>query len=347
MEKKRWIAVGIAAALFVTSGISSMMANNQQKDEQETARLNEINSLLYGTGQLEEHVLEPGEASKKIVRLEVNGTIQDTDSTSLFSSTDAYNHQAFLKQLQQIKDDPTVKGILLEVNSPGGGVYESAQVAKKLEELQKDRKIPIYVSMESMAASGGYYISAKADKIFATSETTTGSIGVIMQSSNYTELYKKLGIEDTTVKSGAMKDIGSSSRPRTEEEQKVLQEYIDSSYGRFVKIVSEGRDMPEDEVRKLADGRIYDGEQALENHLVDKIGYPEDALKALRKDHNLKDAEYVTYSTDSTGFMNTFLGSKLAEMQGIKDTDTSALLKLLSTYGTADTPRTMYMYGGE
>ena len=142
-----------------------------------------------------------------------------------------------------------------------------------------------------LAASGGYYISAQADKIFATEETVTGSIGVIMSGLNYSGLLEKLGVEDTTVKSGALKDMGSGTRPETKEEEAVLQAYIDSAYSRFVAIVSEGRNKSEEEVKKIADGRIYDGVQAKEVGLVDELGFPEDALKAMRKEQQLEDAE--------------------------------------------------------
>lgn len=156
-----------------------------------------------------------------------------------------------MEQLKAIEEDPTVKGIFLEVNSPGGGVYESAEIAKKLDTIRKEHDIPMYVSMKNMAASGGYYISAQADKIFATEETVTGSIGVIMSGLNYSGLLEKLGVEDTTVKSGALKDMGSGTRPETKEEEAVLQAYIDSAYSRFVAIVSEGRNKSEEEVKKL------------------------------------------------------------------------------------------------
>lgn len=344
MEKKRWVAVAIAAGLFALSAITSFTASRVTKDEEEKPATSNISTWLYGSGDLTENVIEPGDASKRIVRLQVAGTIEDTGESGLFS-TDTYNHQTFMQELKNIKNDPTIKGILLEVNSPGGSTYESAEIATQLQEIKNDKKIPIYVAMKNQAASGAYYISAGADKIFADSETVTGSIGVILHNSNYSELMEKLGIDDTTVKSGALKDIGSSSRPVTEEDQKVLQDYIDSSYKRFVTVVAKGRGMSEEEVRKLADGRIYDGQQALENHLIDAIGYPDDALSALRKDKKLKDAEFIEYTADATGFVNTWLGSKLSFLQG--ESDTSAMVKLVERLSSDDAPRAMYLYGGE
>lgn len=339
MEKRRWVAVGIAGALFVLSAASSTISNQIT-----STSVDELDNLIYGSQQLTEQVIEPGDESEKIVRLTVEGTIQDTGSSSLFGSN-SYNHQEFLEQVAAAAEDSSVKGILLEVNSPGGAVYEIAESAKALKQVQEEG-IPIYVTMKSMAASGGYYISASADKIFATSETTTGSIGVIMSSLNYAGLYEKLGIKDATIKSGPLKDIGSSSRPATTEDQAVLQAYVDSAYSRFVKFVSEGRGMSDEAVRKLADGRIYDGEQAKEVGLVDEIGYPDEALTALRQDFDLEDAQLVAYSTESSGILNSWLGSKFSMFTG-QPSEEQLILQFLEQSGSAEAPRMMYMYGGE
>lgn len=232
------------------------------------------------------------------------------------------------------------------MNSPGGGVYESAEIAREMKKI-KEIGIPVYVSMKNTAASGGYYVSAGADKIFATDETVTGSIGVIMSGLNYSGLLDKLGIEDSTYKSGALKDMGSSTRAATDEDKKVLQTYVDNAYGRFVSIVADGRGMSEEAVRKIADGRIYDGQQAVENGLVDEIGFPEDAFAALEADQGLEDAEIFEYGVGSTGFASTWLGSKLAEFQGLKASESSRLLQVVESLGTMDAPKPLYYYGGE
>ena len=234
----------------------------------------------------------------------------------------------------------------MEVNTPGGGVYESAEIARELAKI-KELGIPMYVSMKNMAASGGYYISAGADKIFATDETITGSIGVIMSGLNYAGLFEKLGIEDNTYKSGALKDVGSSTREPTEADKEVLQTYVDNAYGRFVKIVAEGRGMTEEAVRKIADGRIYDGQQAVSVGLVDEIGFPEDTLAAMQADLGLEDAEIFSYDVSSTGFASTWLGSSLAELQGLKESNTERVIQLMESLGTSDAPKPLYYYGGE
>ncbi len=174
-----------------------------------------------------------------------------------------------MKTLNQVKDDDSVKAIVLRVNTPGGGTNESAEIHHKIVEIKEETQKPVYVSMGSMAASGGYYISAPADKIFASPETLTGSLGVIMQGMNYSELADKIGIDFVTIKSGPYKDIMSESREMTSEERDILQDMIDNSYNEFVRVIAEGRGMPESKVRELADGRIYDGRQAKEVNLID------------------------------------------------------------------------------
>lgn len=342
MNKRRWIAVGIAVILLALSVLSSTISRKNENNKE----LSQVNELLYGTDEPQEKTEEAGSSNEKIAKLVVEGTIIDDGTSGLFS-TGGYNHSSFMKQLAKIKNDSTIKGILLEINSPGGSVYETAEISRALKEIQKDKKIPIYASMESQAASGGYYIAANSDRIFATEDTMTGSIGVIMSSMNYSGLMEKLGITDATIKSGALKDIGSSSRPQTKEDKEVLQAFVDSMYGRFVKVVAEGRDMDEAAVRKLADGRIYDGAQALENGLVDEIGYPDQALQALRKDKGLSDAKVISYTSGSTNFMNTWFGNSLAELQGIKPSQEELVRNIVESVGTPQAPKAMYLYGGE
>lgn len=344
MNRRRWVALAIAAGLFLVAGVTQGVQKPQSQEETKET-LKGINELLYGSNELGKTVLTEGIDSQQILRLKVDGTIADGGTGGLFA-TEAYDHQLFLEQLRAAQEDESIKGILLEVNSPGGGVYESAEIAKELAKI-KEQGTPIYVSMKQMAASGGYYISAAADKIFATDETVTGSIGVIMSGTNYAGLFEKLGIEDTTIKSGALKDMGSSSRQPTAEDTKVLQAYVDSAFGRFVKVVAQGRGMSEEAVRKIADGRIYDGSQALANGLVDEIGFPEDALAALQKDRDLENAQVVEYTTNTTGFASSWFGMKLAEAQGLKQSDTNRMLQLVESLGTPASPKPLYYYGGE
>ncbi|SFF55543.1 protease-4 [Halobacillus alkaliphilus] len=240
-------------------------------------------SMFSGSEKPQEKIIEQGSASKRIVQINLEGTIMNNPGSNPnpFSGS-GYQHEQFLKKLETIKEDPSIKGVLLHVNSPGGGVYESAEIHDKLLELKEADK-EFYVSMGSMAASGGYYISTPADQIFASNETFTGSLGVIMENVNYQELANEYGVKFNTFKSGKYKDIMSPTREMTEEEREIIQTLVDDSYQEFVDVISTGRDIPEDRVRELADGRIYSGKQAAENGLVDQIGFQEDALNALKE----------------------------------------------------------------
>ena len=246
MTTKRWIALISAVVLVVVSiGINSL---SYVFTRDFSALLDE--SFTVGGPVYDEMVLESGDDSNRIAVLDVSGVIQDTGPASPFAAV-GYNHETFLNQLADIRDDQTVKGLVLHVDSPGGGVLESSDIYDEIIAIQEDKEIPIYVSMGSMAASGGYYISAPADKIFVHPETITGSIGVIMESLNYAELADKLGIDFNTIKSGKYKDMMSPNREMTQEERAMLQEMIDDSYERFVGIVAGGREMTVDEVKKV------------------------------------------------------------------------------------------------
>lgn len=333
MNAKRWIALGIAAGLFFVSVIVNFATSALKGDF--TSAWEEVLSM---DSTLNEEVLDTGSSGDRIAVLEVNGVIQDTGGASSLFESAGYNHQSFLEQLDAVEKDDTVKGVILKVNSPGGGVVESAQIHKKLEEIKKDTKKPIYVSMGGTAASGGYYISAPATKIFASKETLTGSLGVIMQGINYSELAEKYGVDFVTIKSGPYKDIMSPTREMTDEERDILQSMIDNSYEGFVDVIASGRDMSEEQVKKIADGRIYDGQQAKEVNLIDEFGYYEDTVEAMKKDYKLKDAEVFRYSSGDSfaGLFN--MGAK--KMIG-GDMEATALAKVLSQ---PNAPRLMYLY---
>ncbi|HHQ0942946.1 TPA: signal peptide peptidase SppA [Listeria innocua] len=336
MNAKRWIALGIVFALLIVSALAKFTSSQIASMEDSEPTLME--SIFADTSELTETVIEEGGADT-IAILSVDGTIQDTgEAGSLFSET-GYNHAFFMDQLEEVRNNDAIQGVLLYVNSPGGGVMESAQIRDKILQIKKERKIPFYVSMGSMAASGGYYISAPADKIFASKETLTGSLGVIMQGYDYSELMKKLGVSDNTIKSGAYKDIMSGTRPMTDDEKKIMQSMIDDSYNEFVKVVATGRGMSEEQVRKIADGRIYDGRQAKENGLIDAFGYQEDALEALKKEKDLKDATVIQYDAPES-FSSLF--SVAAQKMSGQNADITQLIKLT---GTLKAPRMMYLYG--
>lgn len=333
MNTKRWIAVGIAVLILglsaLSSGLSSLINHEEQMKKVEESIRNSI-------GSFDRTVLEGENADAKIAKIAVEGPIMDIPSTP-FAGTMAYDHRLTLAELDDILEDDTVKGVLLEVNSPGGGVFESAELHKKLQAIA-DADKTIYVSMGNMAASGGYYISAPAKKIYAAPSTITGSIGVIMGGQNLSGLLEKLGIADQAIKSAAHKDIGSTTRPMTEDERAILQGVIDDMYGEFLKVVSEGRQMDIEQVRTLADGSIYTGNQAKANGLIDEIGYPEDVLAALKTAIGAEDAQVYEYTPGLSGsiFGNFFSKTSI---------ENEVIEKLLFESLNAGA-RPMYLYGG-
>lgn len=185
--------------------------------------------------------------------------------------------QETIRQLREMKKDERVKAVVLRVESPGGVVGPSQEIYAEVKKLAKEKKV--VVSMGSVAASGGYYVAAPATMIFANPGTMTGSIGVLMKFSNVEGLMDKVGMKAFTIKSGQFKDAGSPVRPMSPEERALLQGIIDNTHAQFVAAVAEGRKLPVEEVRRIADGRILTGEQALSLKLIDKLGTQQDAVE--------------------------------------------------------------------
>lgn len=335
MTMKRWIAVIVAAALiFVSIGVNAL---SYIFTRDFTTVLDDM--LAMSESGYSETIIEDGVSADKIAVLTLDGVIQDLGGASSIFSPAGYNHAFFMSQLEEIRLDENIKGVVLRVNSPGGGVVESADIYDALVEIQQEREIPFYVSMQGMAASGGYYVAAPADKIFVNRETITGSIGVIMESVNYAKLAEKYGIDFNTIKTGPYKDIMSPSRPMKDDERAMLQEMINDSYERFVDIIEDGRGMSEAEVKKVADGRIMNGRQAIESGLADEFGKTKDVIEALKADYKLGDATVFEY-TNSDSWSSIF-GMKAASLVG-RNIESEFIGKLLSDYNA---PRMMYLYG--
>jgi protease-4 len=223
---------------------------------------------LIGGGEL------PGGDAVAVVHLE--GAIVYGDAPDSLGSQDMAFSGEVVKYLEKAEGESAVKAVVLYVNSPGGSVVASDEIYRKVKELDK----PVVACMGELAASGGYYVSAPARRIFADPQTFTGSIGVISMFLNVEGFMEEHGIEVTVIKSGKMKDEGSPFRAMTEEERAVWQAISDQAYERFVGIVAEERGLPVAEVKKLADGRIYTGRQAQELGLVDELGDLQDAIAA-------------------------------------------------------------------
>lgn len=180
------------------------------------------------------------------------------------------NSQEICHQLDTYGKDDRVKAVVIRIDSPGGGVTPSQEIHNAVLAVKKKKKV--IASMGAVAASGGYLVACAADRIVANPGTVTGSISAMMYFANAEELLKKIGLKSSVVKSGQFKDIGSPTRPMTREERDLIQSLIDDTYDQFLDIVVKGRLMSKDDLRKLADGRLFTGRQAQKLGLVDELG---------------------------------------------------------------------------
>jgi protease-4 len=188
------------------------------------------------------------------------------------------NSEPVVEELNDYADDSSVKAIVLRIDSPGGGVVVSQEIYNAVKNARKEGK-KVVASLGTVAASGGYYVAAAADRIVANPGTLTGSIGVKMEFANIEKLLEKIGVKGVVVKAGEYKDVGSPFRDMSEPEKKILQDVIDDVHNQFIKAVADGRKMQEAEVRAIADGRIFTGRQALDLKLVDQLGDLADSIK--------------------------------------------------------------------
>jgi len=199
-------------------------------------------------------------------------------------------------EIKEYTKDSSVKAIVLRVDSPGGAVAPSQEIYAEVKKAVLKKKV--VVSMGSVAASGGYYISAPASKIIANPGTLTGSIGVILEIPNLEGLMSKIGIKTEVIKSGRHKDMGSAFRGIKQEEREILQGVMDNVHEQFIRAVSEGRKIKIETVREIADGRIFSGEQAVDNGLIDELGTLEDAIKTAATLVGIKDEPDVVTKED-------------------------------------------------
>lgn len=237
----------------------------------------------------------------KILVIPINGTIMDVETQSDLWGSNLAGSRTIIDELNEASADSSVKAVVLDINSPGGDVYASDEIYKKILET-KDAGKKIITVMRGTAASGGYYVAAASDKIVASELTVTGSIGVYLQVQSMEGLYEKLGIKTRTItNSNGTYKTGSGlfdSDPNGEEDQ-IYQKLVDEAYDRFVTVVSEGRNMSKEEVKKLADGRIYTGKQAFDLKLIDQIGNYEDAIALAQEEAGISDPTIIQYEKNS------------------------------------------------
>jgi len=235
--------------------------------------------------------------------LSVIGVTQQKDQLGLLEIQGVIlDSKTALSQIHSLSKDPNIKGVLVRINSPGGAVAPSQEIFTALTQLSKHK--PVYASMGSIAASGGFYISLGANQVFANPGTLTGSIGVIIESPNVADLMKKLGVSIEVVKSGKNKDAGSAFREMKPEERNLLKTVIMDTYEQFIEAILQRRDLDETKLREVADGRIFTGRQAKKLGLVDQIGGFNEALTALKKKAGLTgEVELITPPNPDAGFL--------------------------------------------
>lgn len=224
--------------------------------------------LLFGVSMLVGRLLFKGDehtfpVSQGVGLVEIRGMIADSREP--------------IRQLRHFLKKDNVKAVVLRIDSPGGVVGPSQEIHDEVRKLARSKKV--VVSMGSLAASGGYYIAAPATVIYANPGTITASIGVLIKFSNIEGLLDKVGIKSTTIKTGPFKDAGSPERQLSEQDRAMFQAVIDSTHDQFVRAVAEGRKLPIEHVRRIADGRVLSGEQAKALRLVDKLGNLQDAIE--------------------------------------------------------------------
>ena len=256
----------------------------------------------------EQHFLGTPGASDRIALINFEGTISPP-----FTGR-------WLRELKQAGSDESVRGVVLVIDSPGGFVADSHQLYREIQKLAKTK--PVYVSMKRIAASGGYYIAmgtGKQGRIYAEPTTWTGSIGVIIPRYNATELVQKFGVKSEPLVTGPLKDTLNPFRDMTDQEKSVWGAIMEDAFGRFVSVIGDNRsELDEQAVRELATGQIYTAAQAVENHLVDEIGYVEDAIHALADRLKLKSYDAIEYRS-TPGLVDLLLGAESVNPKSVAD----------------------------
>jgi protease IV len=242
--------------------------------------------------------LSDGIFGDKIAVVEISGVI--TESKDI------------MEDIVRFKDDDSIKGVIIRINSPGGSVGPSQEIFSEVKKLRTKKKV--YVSMGSVCASGGYYIAVAGEKLYAMPATITGSIGVIMEHMIIEDLFKKLGLQSDTLKSGAFKDAGSPFRKMRDNERAYFQGILDSIHQQFIKTVADERKMPIDAAKTLSDGRIFIGTQAKDLKLVDQIGTFYDTIDDLKKALNLKGKPVLVYGKKPFSLLKWLISSMSKEV---------------------------------
>jgi len=271
-------------------------------------------TLLPETAPLEEKVLE-GEGKPKILLVDLDGVISFKEEKDTLKLRTGPSKVAFFREaLLKAEADPEISGVILRINSPGGTVAASDTIYHEIMGFRQKKKVPVHAYIMELGASGGYYVASAADRIIASPTAVIGSIGVIAMKFNIEGLLSKIGVSEETYKSGPKKDFWSPFRPTTPEEKKMFQDIIDKLYARFVEVVYANRQklLTEQEIRTIADGRVFVASEALEVKLIDHVAYLDETIDGMKNDLNIKQARVITYVRPKTFKSNIY--SEYSEM---------------------------------
>ncbi|SNB48058.1 signal peptide peptidase SppA [Geobacter sp. DSM 9736] len=253
--------------------------------------------MLRSASPLQERTVE-GDGKAKILVLEITGVISEKDQSGgqLFEPKPSLVSH-IKESLQKAEKDKDVKGVILRINSPGGTVTASDIIYHELNNFRARTKMPVHACIIGLGASGGYYVATAADEITIHPTAVTGSIGVMVMKFNVEGLLSKVGVGEETIKSADKKDFFSPFRPTTAEELQIMQTIIDKMYGRFMDVIEarKGNQLDRQQIRVLADGRVYTADQALEGKLVDRIGYLDEVIESMKASLGVKEAKVISY----------------------------------------------------
>lgn len=308
MKTKQVVGIVVTCLIIIATGVTGILSNiigNRVIESQNEAKRGIISEML--SSQVKTKVDLPLDDFIGVINIE--GTI-GASSAGSWASSSLYNHDLYMEYISQMEEAVNNKGILLYVDSPGGAVYQSDELYLKLMEYKEVTGRPVWAYFASEACSGGYYISMAADRIYANRNCWTGSIGVIVSLVNCKGLYDKIGIKEIDITSGENKSMGSMGIDMTKEQQQIFQGLVDEAYNQFIDIVCNGRGMNKETVRKIADGRIYSAQQALENGLIDEIGLLGDAKADFIAAERLPDnINFFVPDNTISGFMSSIFGA--------------------------------------
>ena len=279
-----------------------------------------------------------GTGEGKVLLLDLSGVISSQDKDGIIPQPSML--ATFREELTKASKDDKVQALVLRINSPGGTVTASDILYHELRNFKAKKKVPVIASMMDVATSGGYYLAMAADKIVVHPSTVTGSIGVIMLTVNARGLLEKIGVEANSITSGPRKDMGSPFRVMTPEERGIFQAVIDSFYNRFLAVVQEGRpNLSAEQIKRLADGRIYSGDQAKAAGLIDEIGYLDEAVEMAKKKAGLTEARVVTYGRRGE-YQNNIYSRLFGANSGVLGLPNLDLLSMVR----GGTPQFMYLW---